>query len=153
MNHSFSAQDFLLLLEEQSQALEQLIQYGVQQQDAIGNDRVSELVAILAQKQPSLDHLTQLRRQLQDVRDVVESDSFWPNSAIRAQCKAKRERASQLFETLIEFENRCEVSLVASRNQTRERLLSLDTGRVAANAYQTQALATPPSRIDFSSMG
>lgn len=153
MNTTFFPDDLAELLHEQSLLLEQLIEFGIQQREAIENNRMSELLAILAQKQPMLDRLGKIREQLHDVRDLIESNSFWQNSSIRSGCQIMRDQASRLFETLIEFENGCEVALAESRNQIRHRLDNLDSGRAAANAYQSQATATPSPRIDFSSMG
>jgi flagellar biosynthesis/type III secretory pathway chaperone len=147
-----SAAQFTELLNQQFELLENLIAYGEQQRTAIQESRMSELIAILAQKQPLLDRLGTIRQVLHDHQSVVEASSFWINEDARRDAQELRARAATAFETLIELERQCEVALSESRDQIRHRMESLDSGRAAANAYQSQV--TPPaSRIDFSSMG
>jgi len=153
MNTTFFPNDLVELLREQSVLLEQLIEFGKQQREAIDNNRMSELLAILAHKQPQLDRLGNLREQLHNVRALIESEFFWQKASTRRDCQIMRDQAARLFETLIEFENGCEVALAESRNQIRHRLENIESGRAAANAYELQATTPPSPRIDFSSMG
>jgi hypothetical protein len=153
MNNSFSAEKLAELLHEQAELLEQLIEFGKQQRDAIQNARMSELLAVLGSKQPMLDRLGKLREHLHNVRTLIESPTFWPNATIRSHCQAMRDQASCSFQTLIKFESECEIALAESRDQIHLRLQSIDSGRTAANAYKAQTSVPPSSSIDFSSIG
>ncbi len=58
----FTANEFLELLHQQAELLDRLIAAGTQQSQAIAANRMSELIAILAQKQPQLERLGQIRQ-------------------------------------------------------------------------------------------
>jgi len=158
MTHSYHPNDLLAMLREQQSLLDQLLEFGSQQLDAIRNNHVSELLAILSQKQPTLDRLLKLKGELDNHRTEIESASFWPSQSLREECRATRVVVSTLFESLIKNEAACEHELSISRDAIRSRLQTLDSGRAAANAYQSNAssmdqLRSNQPRIDFTSVG
>ena len=149
----FTAETLFELLCEQVQLLDLLIESGLQQQQAIEANRMSELVAILAQKQPHLERLGDIRQTLQTQQCDIEQSGFWPDTTRRSQCRTMREQASSRFEQLIRLEQTCEQALAQSRDQIQARLQTVDSGRHAVSAYQSQASAAKPPRFDFSSLG
>ncbi|MGV3484042.1 MAG: flagellar export chaperone FlgN [Planctomycetaceae bacterium] len=149
----FTPDSLVDLLDEQGQLLDRLIESGDQQQQAIVANRMSELVAILAQKQPHLERLGEIRQELQRRRPEIEGDGFWRDAAVRNRCRSMQQRAAELFARLIELEGNCEHALVQSRDQIQQRLQTVDTGRHAASAYQSQSTGFTAPRIDFSSLG
>jgi hypothetical protein len=153
MHDTCTSEQFENLLREQVDVLAELLHMGGEQLEAIDAGRVSELLAVLARKQPHLERLGQIRQLLQDWRETIEEANFWPNAEQRACCQRLREQAASAFKTLIEREQACETALTASRDQIQIRLQRVDSGRTAANAYQTHATAPSGSRIDLSSMG
>ena len=153
MNDTCTPVQLESLLQHQVELLSELIQFGGEQQDAIEAGRVSELLSVLARKQPFLEQLGHVRQQLQDWREEIESGHFWSDTQCQIRCQHLRDRAAVAFKTLIESEQACETALTASRDQIQIRLQHVDSGRNAANAYQSQATAPPTSRVDFSSMG
>lgn len=148
-----TAETFHELLCEQTELLAQLIESGHQQQQAIEANRMSELVAILAQKQPRLERLGAICQQLQGQRQQTEHTWFWPDPDRRQQCRMMRDQASQSFERLIELEQTCELALSQSRDQIQQRLHQVESGRHAASAYLSQSHTAAPPRGDFSSIG
>jgi FlgN protein len=149
----FTAHQFVELLSQQTELLDRLIESGRQQQLAIDASRMSELIAILAEKQPHLEQLGQIREQLHERRADIERSDFWPDSDVRQLGQTLRDRAAQAFQTLIDLEQDCEKSLSRSRDQIQLRLQSVESGRVAASAYQSQAVANVVLHADFSSVG
>jgi len=158
MTHSYHPNDLLAMLREQESLLNLLLEFGSQQFDAIRNNHVSELLAILSKKQPTLDRLLKLKCEFDNHRNDIESASFWPSQSLRDECRALRTVVSTLFESLIKNEAACEHELSLSRDAIRSRLQTLDSGRAAANAYQSNAfsmdqLRANQPRIDFTSIG
>lgn len=149
----FTPHAFLNLLCEQAELLERLIDSGQQQQQTIEAGRMSELVAILGQKQPRLERLGAIGQQIQERRREVEQSGFWPDESVRRQCQTMRDRAAESFEHLIQLEQRCEQALNTSREQIQQRLQTIESSRHAASAYQSHAQLPAPPRGDFSSVG
>jgi flagellar biosynthesis/type III secretory pathway chaperone len=153
MHDACTPEQFERLLREQGDLLGELLRIGGEQREAIEAGRVSELLSILARKQPSLERLGQIRQLLQDWRETVEETDFWPDSQLRVGCQQLRDQSASAFKALIEQEQACEAALMTSRDQIQIRLERVDSGRTAANAYQNQATTPSGSRVDFSSMG
>lgn len=155
MHSTFTANDLWNLLCEQADLLDQLLIFGGHQQQAIAANRMSELIAILGNKQPYLERLEQVRKQLHAWQPKSEHGFVWPDLAQREQCQQKRDRSAQSFAALIDLEHACELALAQSRDQIQQRLKNFDSSRTAAAAYQSQEQepASTAARVDFSSIG
>jgi DNA anti-recombination protein RmuC len=151
MQTTITANELWALLCEQTELLDQLVEFGTQQRQAIEANRMSELLAILGDKQPYLERLEQVRVQLQAWQPTIDQEMQWPNANVRQQCQQSRDRSAQLFTVLIDLEQACERALAESRDQIQDHLKNFESSRTAAAAYQSQAPV--PSRTDFSSIG
>jgi len=138
-------------LTEQMDLLDHLVVCGQRQCDAIATQRINELLAILGEKQPMLDRLMTLRTMIVQSQSLIQSDAFWPSAGRREQCRVLRDNVATRFQILIDLESQCETDLNTNRLSIRQQIDSLDSGRTAANAYQSQS--TPSPRIDFTSIG
>lgn len=152
MQSTLTANDLWNLLCEQADLLDQLLIFGSHQQQAIEANRMSELIAILGDKQPYLERLEQVRKQLHAWQPEIERDFVWPDADQRQQCKQNRDRSAQSFAALIDLEHSCELALAQSRDQIQQRLKNFESSQTAAAAYQSQEPAST-SRVDFSSIG
>jgi len=151
MQSTFTADDLWNLLCEQAELLDQLLEFGTQQRQAIEANRMSELIAILGEKQPHIERLEQVRRQLFAWQPEIEQVLVWPDTNLRQQCQQARNRSAEKFVALIDLEQACENAVVESRAQIQDRLRNFESSRSAAAAYQSQSPA--PARGDFSSIG
>jgi flagellar biosynthesis/type III secretory pathway chaperone len=149
----FSASEFQKLLREQIELLDRLIDIGEQQKQAIETGRMSELIAILGQKQPDLDRLADIQRMFSHHKTDIENADFWPESSQRQLCQGLREQSAAAFEVLIQLEQDGELAVTQSRDQIQLRLQNIESSRAVASAYESLANVPSAPRGDFSSVG
>ncbi len=144
------ADRFYTLFLEQRLLMSQLLQMARLQLDAIREERIEELLALLGQKQPLLNQLTAIRVELKQLGEQLNGESSWNADDRRESCQQMRDEASGQFEVLVRVEAECEKLLEKSKEEIRQRLETFDSGQSAAMAYQRPA-EPRPSGLDFSS--
>jgi len=145
-NHSL-----LPLLQTQVALLDDLISLGNQQLQAIELGRMSELLSLLAEKQPLLTQLSDTANQLRYCGDPSAANStMLPED--REVCRKQKAVASERFDELLTLEKQCESALCSSRDQIARRLEASAHSMNAATAYQgNQLQVSQGGRLDLSS--
>jgi flagellar biosynthesis/type III secretory pathway chaperone len=142
----------LALLTCQDELLDQLLEIGRRQLDAIENGRMSELLGLLAEKQPLVDQLADLANRLKTLRENEPSAATVADTNL-AECRKLRQTATTSFEELFTLEQQCETLLCDRRDQIGARLQATNNALSAANAYRE----IPPTtslggQLDLSSL-
>lgn len=142
----------LTLLTRQNDLLDRLLALGRRQLDAIENSRMSELLGLLAEKQPLVDQLSELAIGLKTIREN-ESSAAGSVDGDKAECRKLSNIANTSFEELFKLEKQCETLLCDRRDQIGTRLQATSNSLSAANAYRN----IPPTtslggQLDLSSL-
>jgi hypothetical protein len=142
MNHLPQPNESMLtLLTRQNDLLDGLLELGRRQLDAIENSRMSELLGLLAEKQPLVDELSELAIGLKTIRvnESTPTRSIDGDKSIhgdKAECRNLSTLASSKFDELFTLERQCETLLCDRRDQIGTRLQATNNSRSAANAYR-----------------
>jgi flagellar biosynthesis/type III secretory pathway chaperone len=139
------------LLKLQIGLLDQLIELGLGQIQAIENERMSELLALLSDKQPLLSDLSEMAQRIRNLND--DPDSIPIDDELYAQrCRQLKGYAKQRFELLFDLEQKSESLLCTSRDQIAKRLEASSHSMTAISAYQNDfSERTQGARLDLSS--
>lgn len=149
--HELPAADrFYTRFLEQRMLMGELLQMARQQLDAIREERIEELLALLGPKQPLLNQLTAIRVELKQLGEQLAGDPSWAADERREACQQMRDEASNQFEVLVRVEAECEKLLEKSKEEIRQRLETFDSGQSAAAAYQ-KPIEPRSSGFDLSS--
>ncbi len=130
------ADHFYTLFLEQRLLMGQLLQMARLQLDAIREERMEELLALLGQKQPLLNQLTSIRVELKQLGEQLNDEPSWIADDRREACQQMKDEAGSQFEVLVRVEAECEQMLEKSKEEIRQRLETFDSGQSAAMAYQ-----------------
>jgi len=152
IQQSFGGESLLEILSSQIGLLDQLIEIGQVQIQAIEHGRMSELLSLLSDKQPLLGDLGDVARR---IRDLTADHSISVQDEGYAQrCRQLKASARGRFEQLFELEQRSEALLCTSRDQIAKRLEASSHSMTAISAYQSGYTAeTQGGRLDLSSDG
>lgn len=145
--------NLLELLKLQIGLLDQLIELGHGQIQAIESERMSELLALLSDKQPLLSDLGEMAQRIRNLND--DPDSIVIDDELYAQrCRQLKGYAQQRFEFLFDLEQKSESLLCTSRDQIAKRLEASSHSMTAISAYQNDfSERTQGGRLDLSSDG
>lgn len=143
----------LELLQWQVSLLDRLIEVGERQFQIIQEERMSELLSLLSEKQPLLTQLGDTANQIRSLNEqplAYQGDGNADQSAIL--CRQLKDVAQRRFEHLFELEQKCESRLCVSRDQIAERLAMSSHSMTAIDAYQkATALPDKGPRLDLAS--
>lgn len=143
--------NLLDLLTSQIDLLDRLIEIGQIQIQAIENERMSELLSLLSDKQPLVNDLGDTARRIHSLHDNP-SDNSVDDAVHVQQCRLMKDNAAQRFELLFDLEQKSEALLCKSRDQISQRLEASSHSMTAISAYQSgSAPQTPGGRLDLSS--
>ncbi len=140
------------LLNTQIGLLDQLIEMGQVQINAIENGRMSELLSLLSDKQPLLADLGDSAERIRNL--TGNSSSTACDDADVQRCRQLKDQAKQRFELLFDLEQKSETLLCTSRDQIAKRLEASSHSMTAISAYQNgSAMQSPGGCLDLSSDG
>ncbi len=146
--------DLLEQLSRQLRLLDDLLALGNQQSAAIAQGRMSELMALLAEKQPLLAQLSENAGTLRELSDQLVREHA-ADDPYRVRCRQQKQLVDQAYAQLLEQEQHAEQQLTTSRDQVAERLAASTGSLQAATAYQRMAPQPGDSgaggRLDLSS--
>lgn len=152
MNHARPAQDDLAeMLATQVDLLDQLLAIGHTQLQAIEQGRMSELLALLSDKQPLLADLNDVAHRLRKAYDSLQPGTT--DSGVDLQrLGGLKNQVQQRFESLMELEGKSEAMLCGTRDEIAKRLESSAHSMTAISAYQRAAsLPSQGTSLDLSS--
>jgi hypothetical protein len=142
---------FHLVLQRKA-VLEKLLEISHRQVEAIEQERMNELMSLLAEKQ---NPLAQLREHSKSLAEATLNDPetrVWDQPEKREQCQNEHAKCEEMLQLLMEIEAECEQSLSLSRKSIQQKLEQTQTAQQAAVGY---SLADQPSttggQLDLSS--
>lgn len=116
-----------------------LCEQGRRQQTLIAAGEVNALLALLSDKQRSLEQLQDLERQLDPWRRDDPRERHWRTPEQRERCGELLARCETLFREILGQEQESERTLRARRDETAARLANLDAAGRAQVAYAADA--------------
>ena len=140
------------LMTQRRNVLAELLELGRHQIDVIAAGRMSELMALLAQKQRPLQQLAEICHVLREAAQEDPQQRRWDSETQRQQCREDQEQCEQMHVELLAIEAQCETALQESRETLQQRISRLDSAHQAANQYANcDAGPTVGARLDLSS--
>ncbi len=147
-----NANELTALIERRFQTLSHLLELSHRQIDAIDEHRMSDLMRILSDKQPPINELIQIGKQLATAIGDDPAERQWACEHDRESCRRKQTECELMHDELLAIEADCEGRLTANRELAQEKLKRFDDGRVAANRYaKAQSAAPIGGSLDLSS--
>jgi len=139
------------LLHSQVDLLDRLIEIGQVQIQAIENERMSELLSLLSDKQPLLNELGDTAERIRNLNDNSSANCGDDDLYIQ-RCRLLKDDATQRFEQLFDLERESETLLCKSRDQISQRLEASSHSMTAISAYQSgSVIQSQGGRLDLSS--
>ncbi|TWU57510.1 flagellar export chaperone FlgN [Rubripirellula reticaptiva] len=147
-----NADELTAIIDRRFETLSHLLELSLRQVQAIDESRMSDLMRILSDKQPPINELIQIGKQLASAVGEDPANRQWASDEDRRRCRERQSQCELMHDELLAIEADCEGRLTASRASAQEKLQRFDNGRVAANSY-AQAQTTRPSggSLDLSS--
>ncbi len=140
------------LVDQRWRILQGLLELGERQAEAVRHNRMSEMLAILKEKQPSLEALQQISQRLREFAGEDPDSRSWASPQARHECRERHDECERMLQRVMQQEAESESALSAARQTLGEQLLRSEGARRAASGY---AGADPPgtagSQIDLSS--
>lgn len=153
IQQSLGDESLLEILSSQIGLLDQLIEIGKVQIQAIEHGRMSELLSLLSDKQPLLADLGDVAHRIRKLTANQSTASQDDDGDVQT-CRQLKANAKDRFEQLFELEQRSEALLCTSRDQIAKRLEVSSHSMTAISAYQGDATRqTQGGRLDLSSDG
>ncbi len=140
------------LISRRHRLLTHLLDLSAKQIEVIKSGRMSELMALLADKQTPLVELGQISDQLREAAGDDPKTRSWPSESLRERCRQEQEECEQMHIELLAIEAESETSLVESRESLQKRLERIDSANQAATKYVgSDSIPTTGNRLDLSS--
>ena len=141
------------LIEARWSTLNQLLEIGSRQMEAIEGCRMSELMRLLSDKQTPLNQLIGITEQLRMAAGDDHTSRRWDNHSQRERCRQLQEETERMYLDLLAIEAECESALQQSRVTLQQRLDRVDSGQAAANGYAcSDRSPTSGATLDLSSL-
>lgn len=132
--------------------LRDLVERGRRQREAIAAGRMSELMALLSEKQQPLEQLGETSKRLGAAADQLPDAGGWDSAEDREACLREHEACQQMLAELVELESDCEAALTAGRDAIAKQLTQSEGARRAASGYaEAAAQGGRGERLDLSS--
>ncbi|QDT02734.1 FlgN protein [Rubripirellula lacrimiformis] len=146
------ADELTSLVQQRFEALMELLDMGQLQITAINENRMTDLMRILSDKQPAIARLTEIARQLATAVDDDPEQRRWSSDAARQHCRTMQQQCELMHQELLAIEADCETRLTETRDSVQEKLTRFESGRVAANSYaRSQTIDQSGGSLDLSS--
>jgi hypothetical protein len=136
------------LIERKLDCLSQLRRMGEKQLDLVRDDRITELLDLLAAKQRLLADLGGIERRLDPFRNQDPDKRQWSTPGARQACAQKLRQCETLLGQIISQEKESEGQLTRRRDEVAARLQGANLASRARGAYTA---VSPPqvSQIDL----
>ncbi|QDV65887.1 hypothetical protein [Crateriforma conspicua] len=124
-----------LWVQRRSELIDELYEWTRQQSDAIDGGRMSELMNVLAKKQPPLRELSDLSNKVATQADVDPERRSWSDPTLRQRTIRLHKQSEERLLELIQFEKECEQRLAASRDDVQRQMTTQHSKQTAVNRY------------------
>src|SRR6056297_45586 len=140
------------LMQLRYDTLSELLRISDAQIAAIAENRMSDLMRILSDKQQPIARLSEIGQRLATAAQDDPQHRQWPDEASRLRCREQQNQCDRMHQDLLAIEADCEARLQQSRTETQEKLQRFDSGRNAATRYaQSQPAPARRGQLDLSS--
>lgn len=134
------------LVDARFDTLAALLKLSEQQVDAIDQNRMSDLMRVLSDKQRLIEYLKHISDQLKPALDDDPQTRAWESQAARERCHDRQQQCEQMHLQLLAIEAQCESTLQESRQGMEDQLSRMNAGQNAATGYsQSQSYGQPTS--------
>jgi len=133
------------LIDGKGDCVEALWELAQQQETLIAEQRMSELMPLLAQKQRLLEQLDEFQQRLQPFGEQAAETRQWASPAARTRCRTRQQQTDRLLHEIMALDARCETQLTTSRDALAAQLQQSTGAQQAAKAYRASQ-ATGHSR-------
>jgi DNA gyrase/topoisomerase IV subunit A len=140
--------DLQNLIDLRHQQLTLLLELTSQQETAISDAHMNELMRILGEKQRVIESFVQTSKQLK-----ADRETFAQSPAISETHRSRNEECNQMHRQLLQREEACQGSLEASRDEVAQELTRGDGAKRAAAGYDQVSQPSRPQGggLDLSS--
>lgn len=139
------------LIDQRWTTLNELLNLGQLQTDAIDAGRMTDLMRILSRKQAPLNRLSELAKLLRAAADDDPTSRIWHSQEARDVCRNRQAQCDEMHLELLAIEAACESTLQQNRNSIQAEIEQLNASHQAAKKYAPeQSIATSGGRLDLS---
>ncbi len=139
------------LIAQRWSALDELLELGRLQTEAINAGQMSQLMRILSAKQAPLNRLDSIAKLIRAAADDDPTQRAWDNPSIRESCRAQQEQCDQMHLDLLAIEAACETALQENRSSLQAEILQMNASHQAAKYYAPRtSVATSGRQLDLS---
>lgn len=124
------------LIDEKLEIVSAVLTIAREQEAVIADQRLAELMPLLAKKQVALERLSAVQKALEPFASDDPEQRVWPNEQARQRCREQEQQCDQTLRQILELDARCESELTKSRDALTERLQQTTGSHQAARAYQ-----------------
>ncbi|MEM6778161.1 MAG: flagellar biosynthesis protein FlgN [Planctomycetota bacterium] len=135
------------LIDERLDVMHQLLEQTTQQEAAVGEGHMSQLMAVLSTKQRLVEQFVRLSQTLRAVRDSCPEPL-----ALSDSVRSRHRQCDSLHAELLSRESACEKQLTSRRDDMADEMARSSNTRRAASGYgQSQLPPTGGNSLDLSS--
>lgn len=140
------------LITQRRDLLAKILKASIEQEKAIAEGLVEQLVARLNDKQLLVDKMRKIQELLKPLASVPPEQRCWPSEDHRAACRQELQETERLQTAVLEIDARCEKVMQERRNEIFESLNKTTGAATVAKAYSGGATSKPRGgSIDLSS--
>ena len=133
------------LVQQRRQLLAEILKTTLQQEAAIKEGLVEQLVARLNEKQQWIDQLKELQQAIAPFADCPAENRQWHSQDERQACRHALDDSARLQQAILEIDARCETVMSQQRNELFEQISATNEASEAAKAY-SNAAPSPAAR-------
>ena len=148
MDETYDTDLLAKLIERKRDVLSRLMTLIEKQWTIIEKEDYSQLLSVLAAKQPLLTELHSTEKGIEPFRSQDAESRVWRSQDDRLACRANAERCTELLTAVMNEEKRCEQYLVERREETKEMLDQTVVAGQAHRAYRSNQ-AQPTSQLNL----
>lgn len=140
------------LITRRRDLLARILKASIEQERAITEGLVEQLVARLNDKQLLIDQMRAVQEQLKPWAKFQPEDRCWPDEQSRQVCRQEITETERLQQAVLEIDARCEKVMLERRDEIFESLNKTTGAATVAKAYGGSASSRPKGgSIDLSS--
>ena len=140
------------LITRRRDLLAKILKASIEQERAITEGLVEQLVARLNDKQSLIDQMRGVQEQLRPWAELRPEERCWPDEESRQVCRQELHETERLQQAVLEIDARCEQVMLERRDEIFESLNRTNGAATIAKAYAVSAGSrSTGGSIDFSS--
>jgi len=145
METTTDTQQLSALIERQWNILSALRVLALQQVDCLGAEEGEMLLSMIARKQPLIEELLLIQRQLGPYRGQDPEQRTWQDESARACCQAMQASCENLHQEIVRLESMALGELEMNRNAVAAQLQDCRDATLATSAYTADTVLSESS--------